>query len=502
LRSQNYEITVPGVQIEATIERVRAFARAKGWGRYRLAKEAGLSVNACMRMNDPSWSPRADTLRRLEALIPAGFDPSGGHARDGGPPDASTARSPPRHDIAMEGGKSAWPHEGRRSAGDRSVDQEITESSAVMLESVEDAIRAIRAGELVIVVDDADRENEGDLIMAAAMATPAQVAFMIRHTSGILCAPLTADDAARLHLTPMVAHNDAPMGTAFTVSIDYRYGLSTGISAEERTNTVRALANPNAGADDFVRPGHVFPLIGKEGGVLVRSGHTEAAIDLVRLAGVAPVGLLAELVNDDGSVKRLPELMEFAREHRLRIISVADLIAHRQRREQLVERVSEFDIDTGAGPARAIAYRTPFDDLQHLALVFGSLQGGADVPVRIHREEVIDDVFGGQSGSANLVSRSLRGLAARGRGVLIYLREGSAGVPAAELRGRGMSAGEAEAQASERVRSDQWRDVGIGAQILRDLGVSSIRLLATRHRHYVGLSGFGIDIIDTELIDG
>jgi 3,4-dihydroxy 2-butanone 4-phosphate synthase / GTP cyclohydrolase II len=370
------------------------------------------------------------------------------------------------------------------------------------LDTIDDAVEAVRSGEMVIVVDDDDRENEGDLIMAASLATPEKLAFMIRHTSGILCTPLTPADAERLRLQPMVSVNDAPLQTAFTVSVDYRYGLTTGISAEERTNTVRALANPNAGADDFVRPGHVFPLIGKEGGVLVRSGHTEAAIDLARLAGLAPVGLLAELVNDDGTVKRLPELVEFAREHRLRIISVADLIAHRQRREQLVERVSEFDIETGAGPARAIAYRTPFDDLQHLALVFGSLQGGVDVPVRIHREEVIDDVFGGRSGSANLVSRGLQGLAAQGRGVLIYLREGSAGVPAAELRSRGLSAGEAEAQASQRARSDQWRDVGIGAQILRDLGVSSIRLLATRHRHYVGLSGFGIDIIGTELIDG
>jgi 3,4-dihydroxy 2-butanone 4-phosphate synthase/GTP cyclohydrolase II len=378
----------------------------------------------------------------------------------------------------------------------------MTESAgSTILDPVEDAIRAVQAGELIIVVDDADRENEGDLIMAAAMATAAQVAFMIRHTSGILCTPLTADDATRLQLTPMVAHNDAPMRTAFTVSIDYRFGLSTGISAEERTSTVRALANPNAGPEDFVRPGHIFPLIGKEGGVLVRSGHTEAAIDLVRLAGLAPVGLLAELVNDDGTVKRLPELLAFAREHRLKIISVADLIAHRQRREQLIERVSGFDIATEAGPARALAYRTPFDDLQHLALVFGDLGDGADVPVRIHREEVIDDVFGGQSGSANLISRSLRRIAAQGRGVLIYLREGSAGVPAAKLRGR-EAAPDGSASASERVRSDQWRDVGIGAQILRDLGVSSIRLLATRHRHYVGLSGFGIDIIETELLDG
>jgi 3,4-dihydroxy 2-butanone 4-phosphate synthase/GTP cyclohydrolase II len=188
-------------------------------------------------------------------------------------------------------------------------------------------------------------------------------------------------------------------------------------------------------------------------------------------------------------------------EHRLKIISVADLIAHRQRREQLIERVSGFDIATEAGPTRALAYRTPFDDLQHLALVFGDLGDGADVPVRIHREEVIDDVFGGQSGSANLISRSLRRIAAQGRGVLIYLREGSAGVPAAKLRGR-EAAPDGSASASERVRSDQWRDVGIGAQILRDLGVSSIRLLATRHRHYVGLSGFGIDIIETELLDG
>jgi 3,4-dihydroxy 2-butanone 4-phosphate synthase/GTP cyclohydrolase II len=489
------------MQIEATIERVRAFARAKGWGRYRLAKEAGLSVNACMRMSDPSWSPRADTLRKLEALIPADFDPTGDDALCGSSFDVAVARLPPRHDVRMERGDPGS-LEGGRSGGYRAASQEMIETPTVVLDSVEDAIQAIRAGALVIVVDDVDRENEGDLIMAAAMATPAQVAFMIRHTSGILCTPLTADDAARLHLAPMVAHNDAPMGTAFTVSIDYRYGLSTGISAEERTNTVRALANSNVGADDFVRPGHIFPLIGKEGGVLVRSGHTEAAIDLARLAGLTPVGLLAELVNDDGTVKRLPELLAFAREHRLRIISVADLIAHRQRREQLVERVSEFDIATEAGPARAIAYRTPFDDLQHVALVFGSLQGGVDVPVRIHREEVIDDVFGAQSGSANLVSRGLRRLAAQGRGVLIYLREGSAGVPAAVLRDRGASAPEADASASERVRSDQWRDVGIGAQILRDLGVSSIRLLATRHRHYVGLSGFGIDIIATELIDG
>ena len=226
-------------------------------------------------------------------------------------------------------------------------------------------------------------------------------------------------------------------GTAFTVSVDYRFGLTTGISADERSNTVRALANANAGADDFVRPGHIFPLIGRDGGVLVRSGHTEAAIDLARLAGLPAVGLLAELVNDDGTVKRLPQLVEFAAEHRLKMISVADLIAYRQRREQLIERVGEFEVATEAGPARVIAYATPFDRVHHLALVFGELAGGEDVLVRIQREQVINDVFARRDGSGGqLIPQALARLAAQGRGVLIYLREGTAGVPAPARRDR------------------------------------------------------------------
>ena len=197
-------------------------------------------------------------------------------------------------------------------------------------DSVEDAIRAVAAGDLVVVVDDDDRENEGDLIMAASKATTDKVAFMIRHTSGILCTPVNEPQAQRLHLDPMVARNDAPMATAFTVSIDYKVGLSTGISAEERANTVLALASNNTAAEDFVRPGHIFPLVARQGGVLVRSGHTEAAIDLAVAAQCPPVGLLAEIVNDDGTVQRLPELQEFAAKHGLRIISIADLIAYRQ----------------------------------------------------------------------------------------------------------------------------------------------------------------------------
>ncbi len=373
----------------------------------------------------------------------------------------------------------------------------MTTPDLTALDPVDDAVAAIREGEMVVVVDDADRENEGDLIMAAARATPEQTAFMIRHTSGIICAPLTAAEARRLKLDPMVAANDAPLGTAFTVSVDYRHGLTTGISAEERCNTVRALANGNAGADDFVRPGHVFPLIAKRGGVLMRSGHTEAAVDLAKLADLPPVGVIGELVNDDGTVKRGPDVVAFAREHGLKIISVADLIAYRQARERLVERTAEFAVDTPVGPARAIAYATPFDTVQHIAVVFGPIGDGRAVVTRLHREDVVDDVFGGRE-TLNAVYDRFK---AEGRGVLVYLREGAAGVPAASFSGGAADADVDEETASKRARDQAWKDIGLGAQILRDLGVSSIRLLATSTRRYVGLTGFGIEIAETVLID-
>ena len=270
-----------------------------------------------------------------------------------------------------------------------------------LFDSVDDAIEAVGRGELVVVVDDEDRENEGDLIMAAAKATPENVAFMVRHTSGILCTPLTDAIASRLRLDPMVPKNSAPLSTAFTVSVDYSEGLSTGISAEERANTVQALANNNTQAEDFVRPGHIFPLVGRQGGVLVRSGHTEAAIDLASAAGCPPVGLLAEIVNDKGSVKRLPELLKFAAENDLKIISIADLISWRQRREKLVDRVNEFRVRTKIGQAQAYSYRTKFEEAEHLALVFGNIESMDSVPVRIHREKLIEDVFGSQSQHPN-----------------------------------------------------------------------------------------------------
>ena len=373
------------------------------------------------------------------------------------------------------------------------------ESTATMFNTVEDAVNAIAAGEMIIVVDDADRENEGDLVMSASRATPEQVAFIVRHTSGIVCAPLTHDDARRLHLSSMVSDNDAPLQTAFTVSVDYKAGLTTGISADERTATLRALANDNVGAQDFVRPGHVFPLVAKKGGVLTRSGHTEAAVDLATLAGHPPVGVLAELVNDDGTVKRLPELVQFAEEHGLRVVSIADIIAYRQRRERLVERVAEFEIETEIGTAKGVSYSTPFDSVQHLALIFGDINDGTAVPVRIHRENIIEDVFSHRMGSRdNVISRALERFEADGRGVLLYLREGSSGVPAWTLS---EPPGATEhAPDSEATRARDWREIGVGAQILRELGVSSITLLATIRRTYKGLAGFGIELVRTELL--
>ena len=370
---------------------------------------------------------------------------------------------------------------------------------AMEFDTIEQAIKAIAQGEMIVVVDDDDRENEGDLIVAACKATPQQIAFMVRHTSGILCAPMLPERARALQLEPMVRNNNAPLGTAFTVSVDYREGLTTGISAEERTNTLRALANGNVTAEDFVRPGHVFPLISRDGGVLVRSGHTEATTDLAKLAGLPPVGVIGELVNDDGTVKRLPALLDFAKEHKLKIVSIADLIAYRRSREKLVIRVSEFEVATEIGTAMAIAYSTPFDSVQHLALVFGDIEGAKSVPVRIHREELISDVFGHRAfGNSNLMSKALARIDQARIGVVVYLREGAAGVTSLTLKEQ--AGAHAAATDSEKRRDQHWRDVGIGAQILRDLGLSSITLLTTHHFDYVGLSGFGIRIAGTEII--
>ena len=356
---------------------------------------------------------------------------------------------------------------------------------------VDAVIAAFARGEVVVVTDDDDRENEGDLFCAASLCTSEKMAFIIRNTSGIVCAPMGADDARRLRLDPMVAANDAPLGTAFTVSVDVRHGLTTGISAEERTNTVRALANGNSGAADFVRPGHVFPLVAKEGGVLMRSGHTEACIDLCRLAELPPVGVLAELMNDDGTVMRGPAVTAFAERHQLKRISIADLIAYRQVRDKLVKRIGEFPVQSQIGTLAGYAYVTPFDAIQHMAFVHGRIGDGKNVLARLHRADIIRDVFGG----ANPVHTSRERFKAEGRGEMVFLRDGAAGVPTHEIPQAGPTG-------SEVARSRQWREVGLGAQILKDLGISSIRLLTARKLTYVGLAGFGIEIVSTEKLDG
>jgi 3,4-dihydroxy 2-butanone 4-phosphate synthase/GTP cyclohydrolase II len=321
---------------------------------------------------------------------------------------------------------------------------------------VQAAVAAFARGELIIVADDDDRENE----------------------------------ARRLHLDPMVALNDAPLGTAFTVSVDVRHGLTTGISAEERTNTVRALANSNFGASDFVRPGHVFPLVAKEGGVLMRSGHTEACVDLCKLAGLPSVGVLAELMNDDGTVMRGTELAAFAQRLKLQHITIAELIAYRQARDKLIERVGEFPVASEIGTLTGYAFITPFDQVHHMAFVHGRIGDGKNVLTRLHRANIISDVFGG----AKSIHQTLARFEAEGRGVLVLLRDGTAGVPV-------ISIPKSSESPSGEARTRQWREVGLGAQILKDLGVNSIRLISSRPTTYVGLSGFGIEIVGTELMD-
>ena len=357
-----------------------------------------------------------------------------------------------------------------------------------MSDTVTDSIEAFARGEIVVVTDDDDRENEGDLVVAASLCTPEKMAFIIRNTCGIVCAPLTAAEARRLRLDPMVAANDAPLGTAFTVTVDVKHGLTTGISAEQRANTVRALANNNNGAADFVRPGHVFPLIARDGGVLMRSGHTEAAVDLCRLADLPPVGVICELANDDGTVMKGEQIVAFSSKHGLKRVSVADLIAYRQSREKLVERVGTFQVQTEFGELTGYAYETPFDAVHHYAFVHGRIGDGKDILARLHRANVVADVLGG----GRTIHAALKRFTEEGRGVLVYLREGTSGVP-----GTGYPDQEGGSEAD---RTRQWREVGVGAQILRDLGVTSIRNLATGPRSYVGIAGFGIELSGTETI--
>lgn len=351
-----------------------------------------------------------------------------------------------------------------------------------------DAVERFRAGEIVIVTDDDDRENEGDLICAASLCSPEKMAFIIRHTCGIVCAPITAPRAEALRLSPMVAENDAPLGTAFTVSVDVIHGMTTGISAEQRCNTVRALANANLGSGDFVRPGHVFPLIARPGGVLMRSGHTEAATDLCALAELPEVGVICELANDDGTVMKGAQIDAFAAEHGLAKLSVADLIEYRQSQEQLVERIGSRMVRSAIGEMEMIGFRTPFDSVTHFAFVFGDLASARPTTVRLHRSDIVKDVISG----GTEVGDALQRIKDAGAGVLIYLRDEAAGIP--ELS-------QVSTPTTDEKRAQSWRDIGLGAQILRNLGIDTINLIASHERTYVGMRGFGIDIVSEVHLD-
>ena len=337
--------------------------------------------------------------------------------------------------------------------------------SSNQFDSVPDAIAAIAAGEMVIVVDDDDRENEGDLIMAASKATGEAAAFMIRHTSGILCTPVTQEIATRLQLNLMVANNEAPMGTAFTVTIDYKHGLSTGISADERATTAQALTNSNVKAEDFLRPGHMFPLIAHNGGVLIRGGHTEAAVDLATLAGLEPVGLLSELVNDDGSVQRLPGLIQFARAHSLKIISIADLVEYRQANEDLMIRTKKIDIETKIGTACAHLFKTKYEGSEFVALVFGDVTGLDKVSVCVHKDKLIEDMFNTSSEGDSLAAHFQK-LKQTECGVLIYQRS----------ENLAEALGEEVESSREAVRRQRWLREGVTKQILAHLNIDRYSL--------------------------
>ena len=357
--------------------------------------------------------------------------------------------------------------------------------------AAEDIIEEARKGRMFILVDDEDRENEGDLVIPAQCATPEAINFMAKHARGLICLALTRERVEQLGLALMSQNNGTRHQTAFTVSIEARDGVTTGISAHDRAHTIAVAVNPESGRDEIVTPGHIFPLIAKDGGVLMRSGHTEAAVDLCRLAGIEPVAAICELVNDDGTVMRGPQVADFAKQHRLKRMSVAELIAYRQAREKLVTRVAEFTVPSDIGELKGYAYVTPFDKVHHYAFVYGNIGDGAEVPTRLHRANVLEDVFGG----AKPIHAALSRFKAAGQGVLVYLRDGTSGVPTSTI-------GEETATNSERERNVQWREVGLGAQILRDLRISSIQLLATSSRTYVGLAGFGIKITQTEALEG
>ena len=376
-------------------------------------------------------------------------------------------------------------------------------AGAVRLDTIEAAIAEIRGGRLVLVVDDEDRENEGDFIFAAELATPELMAFAVRYSTGVICAPMVGEDLDRLAIPPMTAVNQDQKGTAYTVSVDARAVEATGISAMDRTITVRTLADPASTPADFTRPGHVFPLRAVPGGVLRRAGHTEATVDLCRLAGLRPAGICVEIQHDNGEMMRAPAIREFADEHGIVMVSIADLISYIRRTERQVERVADVPLPTTHGEFRAVGYRSLVDGSEHLALVLGEIGDGEDVLVRVHSECLTGDVFHSHRCDCGpQLDAAMRAVAARGRGIVLYFG-------GHEGRGIGLL-GKLKAYALQEQGLDtidanlalgfvaDARDYGTGAQILVDLGVRSMRLLTNNPAKRAGLEGYGLSITGRE----
>lgn len=366
---------------------------------------------------------------------------------------------------------------------------------------IEAAIAAVARGEIVIVVDDEDRENEGDLIMAAEKITAEAMGFMVRHTSGVICMPMLGERLDALQIPLMVIDNTEAQRTAFTVSVDAADGVSTGISAADRAQTVRTLVNPLARPNDVVRPGHIFPLRYREGGVLKRAGHTEAGVDLARLAGLEPAGVLAEVVNDDGTMARMPQLEKFAAEHSLHLITIADLIRYRRHSEKLVRRVSEARIPTKHGDFTAYVFESLLDGTEHVAFVKGEIAKAESALVRVHSECLTGDIFGSMRCDCGVqLDNALERIAAEGAGVLVYLR-GHEGrgiglghkLRAYTLQDQGRDTVEANVELGLPIDS---REYGIGSQILVDLGVTKMRVMTNNPSKYGGLEGYGLEIVE------
>jgi 3,4-dihydroxy 2-butanone 4-phosphate synthase/GTP cyclohydrolase II len=364
--------------------------------------------------------------------------------------------------------------------------------------TIDEAIADIRNGKFVVVVDDPDRENEGDLVIAAQFATPAAVNFMATHARGLICLCLTEERCEQLELRPMTDRNEAPLGTNFTVSVEAREGVTTGISAADRAHTIQVAVDPNAKPHDLVTPGHVFPLRAKDGGVLRRSGQTEASVDLARLAGLIPAGVVCEIMNEDGTMARVPDLVPYCERHDLKMITVADLIEHRRRTEKLVERDVAVRLPTEYGEFTAVAFRETLTGKHHVALVLGDVDGADDVLVRVHSECLTGDVFHSlRCDCGDQLDTALHAIAAEGSGVLLYMAQEGRGIgllnklKAYELQEQGMDTVEANLALGFAADAREW---GIGNQILADLGLTTIRLLTNNPKKVSGLEAFGLKV--------